>query len=376
MIIILSSEDDLKTLAAIPTIPESVNLECQMPNLGDAACAALTKILVSNTGFLKSLVAPFCYITNQGIGALAEALRENKLRILWLPNNQIGFGSNEQIHGFCDALSLNTSVLDLDISCNPLDLYTVQMLAMALSRNTHLKQLNLWRCGINNEKLALIADAIISNPHCALQQLTLGLGSFGLTDVARIIRHNQSLTSIDLTRGDNRFSIEDLTLLKSALEENRCLTKIILKVAFPKEAPSAELTTILLNIEELLERNRLSTLTKNSLGESQVPLSPLPLDSSQEEQSHTPSPVSGDEDEAQSIAAEASDSDDDEVQPIAATSDKPSTPPVSTFFSVAPKIEPTSDNDAASAAGVPPPAKDVTAQNEEPKEELHLQPSM
>ena len=135
-------------------------------------------------------------------------------------------------------------------------------LAKQLKNNTTLKQLWLWRCGLNSQSAESLAEALTTNKHLEILDISdnalcddgiqhlahalrvnqglkhLYLWSSGMTDVgleclAESLQHNNILTQLDIrnlsdTNNPNRLTEKIVPVLTECLQNNHTLTELML----------------------------------------------------------------------------------------------------------------------------------------------------
>ncbi|CAF3527415.1 unnamed protein product, partial [Rotaria sordida] len=112
-------------------------------NLSSQALQAFLHGLVTNTTCRK-LELKGNSIHGAGTEALAKVLRKNQtLQSLRLEWNQIGSMDSPAFSSFCDALSVNKSLIELDLRNNDISHVGGSELAAALKRNVTLRVLDL-----------------------------------------------------------------------------------------------------------------------------------------------------------------------------------------------------------------------------------------
>ena len=210
-----------------------------------------------------------CSIGDQGCKYLVSGLHKyldthsavTTLLSMHLDSNAI---SHHGVHHFSTLLKIGCiNVLNLN---DNYDLVSKQQdpirgtLAKQLKNNTTLKQLWLWRCGLNSQSAESLAEALTTNKH--LEQLGVGdnalcddgiqhlayalrvnqglndlyLWSCGMTDVgleclAKSLQHNNVLTELDISNLSsanypNRLTEKIVPVLTECLQNNHTLTEL------------------------------------------------------------------------------------------------------------------------------------------------------
>ena len=149
--------------------------------IGPEAATALANALRVNSSITK-VILTYNNIENEGATALAEALRVNKTVTslnLWM--NKIGpVGATE----LAEALKVNKTVTSLNLSNNKIGPVGATALANALKVNSNIASLNLSRNEIEDEGATAIADAVTVNN--TIKELYLTENNFGPTGVTAL----------------------------------------------------------------------------------------------------------------------------------------------------------------------------------------------
>eukprot|EP00984_Skeletonema_dohrnii_P014715 scaffold6228_cov144-Skeletonema_dohrnii-CCMP3373.AAC.5 len=169
-------------------------------NFGDKGLEALADLLAHNRALCELFISGNTAITETGVRAISRIIQSRKclLKDLWLDRINI---SEEGGKILGDALSINESLVSLSLRCWGNDDVSIgddglKALAHGLSRNSHLKELDLSR------NTAITATGLRSlkqyfrSPSCALENLTLydiNFGDKGAYALAYALRENKSL---------------------------------------------------------------------------------------------------------------------------------------------------------------------------------------
>eukprot|EP00984_Skeletonema_dohrnii_P019943 scaffold9636_cov76-Skeletonema_dohrnii-CCMP3373.AAC.4 len=171
-------------------------------NISDTGWEALAESLAHNRALRVLSIAANTAITKIGVRAISRILQSRKSRLedLWLDRISICEEGGKLLG---DALSINTSLLTLSLWCGENDVSIgddgLKALALGLSRNSHLKVLNL------SENTAITSVGLRSlkqyfqSPSCALETLTLFAINFGdelACALAEALGQNKSVKSM------------------------------------------------------------------------------------------------------------------------------------------------------------------------------------
>ncbi|KAK1735803.1 leucine-rich repeat protein [Skeletonema marinoi] len=191
----------------------------EIDNEGVVALAGALK----ENATLTTLNLRLTQIGKEGAIALAEALKKNTtLTTLELLNNKIG---NEGAIALAEALKKNTTLTELDLGSNGIGKEGAIALAEALKENTTLTTMDLGYNDIGNEGAIALADALKKNT--TLTTLDLGsnhIGNEGAIALTDALKENTTLTTLNL--GDNDLDNEGAIALADALKENTTLTTL------------------------------------------------------------------------------------------------------------------------------------------------------
>mmetsp|Transcript_32311 Transcript_32311/g.48801 ORF Transcript_32311/g.48801 Transcript_32311/m.48801 type:complete len:590 (-) Transcript_32311:115-1884(-) len=169
-------------------------------NFGDKGLEALAESLAHNRALRVLSIAANTAITKIGVRAISRILQSSKSRLEDLRLDRI-YICEEGGKILGDALSINESLVSLSLRCWGNDDVSIgddglKALAHGLSRNSHLKELDLSR------NTAITATGLRSlkqyfrSPSCALENLTLydiNFGDKGAYALAYALRENKSL---------------------------------------------------------------------------------------------------------------------------------------------------------------------------------------
>jgi len=140
------------------TVLEALSLSNNNLTLSDGK---LADAIAKNTT-LKELNLRRNKINLKGIEQLADALKENNktIVVLYLGDNNIG---DEGAKCIADVLAVNKSLQDIDLSSNNINLEGAKYLADALKENDTLKELAIDKNNIGNGGAAKLAEALQFN---------------------------------------------------------------------------------------------------------------------------------------------------------------------------------------------------------------------
>ncbi|EFA74850.1 hypothetical protein PPL_11884 [Heterostelium album PN500] len=187
--------------------------------------------------YLQTLDLLNCGILDQGVEILFNSLRKNTtLKNLYIDTNGLTTASAGYI---CQLLESGENHLDsLYLSCNRMGDEGAKLISQGLLVDKQLKRLGLGSNGIGPIGAKHLVDAILVHP--SLVQLNLGftratfqlgainnvLGDSGAAEIARLIKANTHIRSIDLTH--NGISQQGIGMLKDSLKNNLILTSLAL----------------------------------------------------------------------------------------------------------------------------------------------------
>ena len=172
-------------------------------DIGDAGLEALADSLVDNRTLRKLSLSSNTAISVTGVRSVSRILQSGTSGLEDLDLNYINI-SNEGGNILADALSVNQSLVSLSLQCS----YWVgvsigddglRALALGLSRNSHLKSLDLsGNSAITSSGLRSLEE-YFGSPSCALNKLMLyriNIGDEGAQALADALRRNKSLSSL------------------------------------------------------------------------------------------------------------------------------------------------------------------------------------
>jgi Ran GTPase-activating protein (RanGAP) involved in mRNA processing and transport len=156
------------------------------PQMGDDGFIAITSALTESG--IEALAASSCGIMSKGAQAIGDILLhyETSLRSLNLSKNQLGNGvisianaikqiriqtlklclvgmSGKAFGALCDSLSLSTTIEVLHVALNPLCNTSLTQLIDAMKKNKSIRKIVLCGCGIDDESVRYLAQAIKSS---------------------------------------------------------------------------------------------------------------------------------------------------------------------------------------------------------------------
>jgi Ran GTPase-activating protein (RanGAP) involved in mRNA processing and transport len=220
----------------------------------------IARMLTTNQ-YLQTLDLLNTGLLDEGCEILFNALKSNhSLRNLYIDTNGLTVKSGRiiRLHFEQNGNHLET----LNMSCNALGDAGTCEIAAGLKNDKHLKRLVLASNCIGLDGARALVDSLLHHP--TLEQLNLGymkatillggldnvIGDEGATEIARLIRLNQHIRSIDLTF--NGISQRGLMQLRDVLKENRILTtlKVLQFGQVHNEITKEEINT-------MIERNKI-----------------------------------------------------------------------------------------------------------------------
>ena len=123
--------------------------------------------------------------------------------------------------------NLQTTKLDLSVLSPPLGSWRLSTLAEAIKHNSTITQLNLSYIELGTGDCTALAEAIKHNS--TITQLNLSdneLGTGGCTALAEAIKHNSTITQLNLS--DNELGTGDCSALTEAIKHNLTITQLSL----------------------------------------------------------------------------------------------------------------------------------------------------
>jgi Ran GTPase-activating protein (RanGAP) involved in mRNA processing and transport len=191
-----------------------------------AAARDILESMCSNTA-LQQLDLSVCGLGDRGISVLADALVSRNASILEvnLSENEItSVGVRALIDDNVEAMKILTK---LRLVCNPIRSEGVTILAKALGRNAipNLQELDLFRCGIEDDGIGALVLALEQNT--SLQILNLAGNNFGeqgFMALAESLPNIKGLQQIGFT--DNAGLRTTLPLILAGFRKNTSLVKV------------------------------------------------------------------------------------------------------------------------------------------------------
>ncbi|EFA79316.1 Prostaglandin-E [Heterostelium album PN500] len=225
-----------------------------------AGCRPLAAMLEKNS-YLQILDVLNCGILDEGVEILFGALQHNStLRHLYIDTNGLTPKSATTVRKHLET-GLN-KLETIYMSCNHLGDAGASELAAGLLGDKTLLRLGLSSNCIGPAGTKELVDAVIKHP--SLLELNLGfkrgtfllgslnniLGDEGANEIARLIRANTQIRSIDLTH--NSISQKGISALREALKTNNILTSMdLMQFSMVHNEVARE------DINAMLSRNRL-----------------------------------------------------------------------------------------------------------------------
>ena len=184
--------------------------------------------------------------------ALGDLLASSKyIEVLYICHNNL---PPDNIQLIVDGLSLNTSLVKLDMRNSNFSSLNVFKLASVLRVNTSLKELDIGWCNIQSGDSVHLAKALEENTTTRLQTLKLShnsIGSKGAIAFASMLKKNQCLKTLDLH--DGVVGVGGAIKLIESLKHNTELEKLVLS---PQSKPPSFAT----QDKELQDRVTFKTL--------------------------------------------------------------------------------------------------------------------
>ena len=230
------------------TCVEYFSLDCMKELVGQNMEAVAN--LVKHTVSIESLYLMGCGIDGDGVVLLCEALEVNKsLRDLNLSRNLIGSRGAEALGRY---LKTNPALSRLELGKSYGTEDNLAALATGLKNNTNLEVLDLSYCAMSDREAVAFADALKHNTGLKVLELTENeIWVVGLVALAKALRFNRSLQKL-------RFNFDHQKLVKDievAFFDMLCLNVCLTSLCFnPKLYGDEGVGNP--SLEPLLRRNR------------------------------------------------------------------------------------------------------------------------
>ena len=182
----------------------------------------LKEVLQMNTTLIS---LKLCNINNNGAVNIAKAIQMNTtLHTLDMSDNEI---SDDEVIAISDCLKKNSSLEKLNLSKNEIKITNegAKMIAEALQLNTTLKQLDLSINKIFDDGATAISNVLKSN--ITLQELNISHNNItnkGITKITEAIQINSTLQNINISK--NHITTEGLLYLMEAVKNN-CTLQVV-----------------------------------------------------------------------------------------------------------------------------------------------------
>ena len=177
----------------------------------------IKEALQTNTKLISSTL---CNISNHGVISIAEAIQVNTtLQNLDISNNNI---SDAGAAAISDSLKRNSSLVKLNMSKNNITSEGAKKISEAIQVNTTLQNLDISSNNISDAGAAAISDSLSS-----LTKLNMSknnITSEGAKKIAEAIQINPTLQNINLSK--NCISIEGLLYFMQAVKNN-CTLQVV-----------------------------------------------------------------------------------------------------------------------------------------------------
>ena len=164
-------------------------------------------------------------ITDENLIVICEALKINStLKEINISNNLFGDEGTKYLSGY---LSMNPSLFLINLSVNDIRQSGMKHLSNALRLNSTLKEIYFFQNRIGDEGVKYLSECLKVN--CCLSKINLchtEINAKGVKYLSEALKINTSLKSINL--GSNDFGDEGLNHLSEALKLNNSLTETIL----------------------------------------------------------------------------------------------------------------------------------------------------
>ena len=228
-------------LSHLKEMPEQVATRITKLNLhGNEDISEGVAVLLSNLTSLKRLNLSVTSISPQEVKQLAELLSHSQSHNLEYLNLSYSLESPESTSYILTALSNNTTLREIVLWKAHVSENNLSLLTSALRTNTTLRILDLTDCKINDNMVSEITSALCDNS--TLQTLNLvgnAFGPSGATALAEMLRRNTTLQVLDV-RG-NAIGEEGTIKLSTSLQYNETLEKLAIdgknEHSLPPELP-------------------------------------------------------------------------------------------------------------------------------------------
>ena len=186
--------------------------------LDDNSCLQISKFMQENDILIK-LEATDGSITSRGLAHLSEAISKSKsLKTICLARNKITDIDDSSFSYFTRAISVSTTVTELDLSQNAIGFNCCQHIANLIRSNNILELLNLAQNSIPNEGCSLIIEALSFNTNLKILLLEgNGIKIHLLQKVNQLL--NQNNTSKNNIISDFH-KIDQNDIIASTISEN------------------------------------------------------------------------------------------------------------------------------------------------------------
>lgn len=166
--------------------------------LDDNSCILISKY-IRNYDCITVLEGINSQISSKGLAILSEAIPNSiNLQKISLSNNQISDSDSIYFSNFCNSVSINKSIIYLDLSGNLLGYSSAISLANLIKTNNTLKTINLKGNKLQNEGCQLLCDALSFNK--SLVVLDLNNNQADSSIIRRVEQLlNRSPTKLDTT---------------------------------------------------------------------------------------------------------------------------------------------------------------------------------
>ena len=156
------------------------------------------------------------------IKALADIIRKDIIKTLCLSSNGI---NDKSISFITNALSINTTLISLELANNPIEASSAIMLATILYNNTALVNLGLSKCKIGDSGVGAISSALEENRTLTLLDISSNkITSGGAKKLATALAKNPTLFVLNVENNDLQDS--GAALILNALTLNKTLTQL------------------------------------------------------------------------------------------------------------------------------------------------------
>ena len=192
--------EDINLADKLEELKESNNVFLNDLVLDDDSCNQISNFVKFND-IMVTLEGTDGYITSKGLAKLSEAISRSKtLRKVCFARNQISETDDSFFSTFCNGLSINLSIIELDLSQNMIGKKCCVHLSSVIRTNYILESINLSKNSIEDEGCIILLNALSLNS--TIKNLELEGNSINndvLQKINSILIQNRNKTRRDRT---------------------------------------------------------------------------------------------------------------------------------------------------------------------------------